>query len=74
MAGDTVQQKIDDLKVEVERETSLVESVKTYVSGLLEQIEGSKDDPDQLQAIIDAARANNDAIAAVVPSNTPAEG
>lgn len=71
MAG-TTQEKIDALKLEVERETTVVGSVTTYVSGLLDQLEAAKDDPEELQAVLDAARANNDALAALVPVNTPA--
>lgn len=72
--ADQVQEKLDELKAEVERGSTVRQSVTTYVEGILAQIEGAKDDPDQIQAVIDTVRSNNDSLAALVPANTAAAG
>lgn len=65
--------EFEALKKEVERNTSVDESVKALVTKLADQIAAAKDDPAALQALADQLRADNDAVAAVVTANTPAD-
>lgn len=67
--ADPTQDKIDLLKTEVERTKGVMASAKALIVGLLAQIEAAKDDPEQIQAIIDDARAATDDLASAIPAN-----
>jgi chromosome segregation ATPase len=67
------QPQIDALKAELERNTSAVGSITALVTSLLAQVEDAKDDPQQIQEVVDKFRANNDALIAAALSGTPQE-
>jgi hypothetical protein len=64
-------QATDNLRAAVERETSVVSSVTTLISGLAAQIKATSTDP-QVQALADQINANSDTLASAVTANTPA--
>jgi cell pole-organizing protein PopZ len=66
-------QATDNLTVAVQRETSVVSSVTTLISGLAAQIKETSTDP-QVQALADQINANSDTLANAVAANTPAPG
>lgn len=68
-----VQDGINSLKAEVTRQTTEVASIKALIDGFIAAAEDAKDDPAELQALLDGFKANTDALAAAVPANTPAE-
>lgn len=65
-----VQDGINSLKAEVTRQTTEVASIKTLIDGFIAAAEDAKDDPAELQALLDGFKANTDALAAAVPANT----
>ena len=64
-------QATDNLASAVERETNVVSSVTTLISGLAAQIKQVSTDP-QVQALADQINANSDTLAGAVTANTPA--
>jgi hypothetical protein len=66
-------QQFEALKAEVERNTSVDDSIKTLVERLAQQIQDAKDDPAALQALADQLRNSSDSVVAVVNANTPAD-
>lgn len=64
-------QATDNLATAVQRETSVVSSVTTLISGLASQIKQTSTDP-QVQALADQINANSDTLASAVTANTPA--
>lgn len=67
-------QATDNLANAVRRETSVVSSVTTLISGLADQIKAaaSNNDMAQVQQLADQINANSDTLANAVTSNTPA--
>jgi hypothetical protein len=65
-------QATDNLASAVQRETSVVSSVTTLISGLAAQIKQTSSDP-QVQALADQINSNSDTLANAVTANTPAE-
>jgi hypothetical protein len=65
-------QATDRLAAAVERETSVVWSVTTLISGLATQIKQTSADP-QVRALADQINANSDTLASAVSANTPAQ-
>jgi hypothetical protein len=63
-------QATDNLVAAVQRETSVVSSVTTLISGLAAQIKQASSDP-QVQALADQINANSDTLANAVTANTP---
>jgi K+-transporting ATPase c subunit len=61
----------DNLAAAVQRETSVVASVTTLISGLATQIKQTSSDP-QVQQLADQINANSDTLANAVTANTPA--
>jgi hypothetical protein len=61
----------DNLTAAVQRETSVVTSVTTLISGLAAQIKATSSDP-QVQQLADQINANSDTLANAVTANTPA--
>lgn len=66
------QAKIDELKAGLAANTSATQSVVALMTGFLDGAEAAKDDPEELQALIDGYRANTEALAAAVAAATPA--
>jgi hypothetical protein len=64
-------QATDNLASAVRRETDIVSSVTTLISGLAAQIKATSSDP-QVQALADQINANSDTLANAVTTNTPA--
>lgn len=61
----------NNLAAAVQRETSVVSSVMTLISGLAAQIKATSTDP-QVQELADQINADSDTLANAVTSNTPA--
>jgi hypothetical protein len=64
-------QATDNLSAAVQRETNVVSSVTTLISGLAAQIKQTSTDP-QVQALADQINADSDTLAQAVTANTPA--
>lgn len=64
-------QATDNLAAAVQRETSVVSSVTTLISGLASQIRATSTDP-QVQALADQINSNSDTLANAVAANVPA--
>jgi K+-transporting ATPase c subunit len=64
-------QATDNLAAAVRRETDVVSSVTTLISGLAAQIKATSADP-QVQALAEQINANSDTLASAVSANTPA--
>ena len=59
------------LEAEVTRNEQVDDSASTLLKTLFDEVEAAKDDPAQIQAIVDRVRAANDKLAAAVAANTP---
>lgn len=68
----SVQEKIDALRSASHRQTSVVASVITMLSGFIQQVRDAKDDPDEIEQITNEIEASTGALAQAVASNTPA--
>jgi hypothetical protein len=64
-------QATENLTAAVQRETSVVSSVTTLISGLAAQIKQTSTDP-QVQELADQINGNSDTLAQAVAANTPA--
>lgn len=60
------------LEAEITRNTSVDESAKLLLKRLFDEFEANKNSPAAIQALVDRARADNDALAEAVSANTPA--
>ena len=67
------QRIIDELKANVAEDTNATSALITYVTELLASIEEAKDDPAQLQEILDAHKQNTAALVAAALKDTPAD-
>jgi ATP/maltotriose-dependent transcriptional regulator MalT len=67
---------IADLQAQVQQNTDVINSAKTLLQGLADQLQEAKDsgDPAKIQAVIDQIKQNDDDLAAAVVKNTPAQG
>lgn len=65
---------ITALTAAVERDNTVNQSAITLLDGLAKALEAAKNDPVAIQAIVDQLNAQQDALAAAVVANTPAEG
>lgn len=75
---DIMQTKIDELKAVTTATRGEMASVKVYVKGLLDAVEGAKDDPEELEAILVDARATLGDLTNMIkanpgPSDPPAD-
>lgn len=68
----TTDEAIATLVTTVSAQGTVIESAITLLNGLAAQLEAAKDDPAQIQAIIDQVTAQSGALAAAVQANTPA--
>ena len=73
MSAET-QAAIDDMKAEVERNTTVSASVVALVQSLSQQIEDAADDPEEIRSLAQQLRSSTDELASAVPANTPSEG
>lgn len=71
MTTSNSQQIIENLRVEVERNTSVDDSAITLLTSLAARVEELKNDPVALQALADQLTSSSDALAAAVTANTP---
>lgn len=60
------------LQAEVTRNETVDGSASVLLKTLFDMVEAAKNDPAEIQAIVDRVRASNDALAAAVAANTPA--
>lgn len=60
------------LKNEVAALTQVVPSVVALLNGFADRVEAEKEDPAEVQAIVDGIRAQADTLAAAVVAHTPA--
>lgn len=65
------EEAIAALVAKVTEQSTVVASAVTLLQGLADQLNAAKDDPEQLQAVIDQVSANSDALAGAVAANTP---
>lgn len=63
--------KIAELLQAVTDQGTVIESAITLLTGLTAQLEAAKDDPAQIQAIIEQVNAQKDALAGAVAAGTP---
>ena len=66
--GVTMSVQLDNLTAQVQRMSTVVQSVLTLVSGLAAQIEAGKDDPAKMQALADELKGDADLLAQAVAS------
>jgi uncharacterized coiled-coil protein SlyX len=64
---------LDELKVKVDNQTTVIGSVKTLLTNLSQRLKDAATDPAKVQAIADEISANSQDLADAVVSNTPAE-
>lgn len=64
---------IEQLRVEVERNSSVDASAIQLLTTLADKIEQIKNSPAELQTLVESLRSQSDALAAAVVANTPAE-
>lgn len=68
----SMEQAIEQLRLEVERNSSVDDSAIQLLIQLADKIEELKTNPAELQALVESMRAQSDALAAAVVANTPA--
>ncbi|HEV2557973.1 MAG TPA: hypothetical protein VGU45_05045 [Microvirga sp.] len=64
-----MQERLEELRAEVERAKSVNASVKTLIEGMAARLEAAADDPEEVAAIIQDLRSSTDEIAAAVEAN-----
>lgn len=71
----TMSNQLDALKAEVAENKSITNSAITLLTGLKAKLDDAiaSGDPQQLQQLSDELGASNDALAAAITANTPAE-
>lgn len=72
MTTSNAAQVIENLRVEVERNSSVDDGAITLLNTLAARLEEAKNDPVAIQALVDQMRGSSDALAAAVAANTPA--
>lgn len=63
--------EIDDLKTQVEKNTSVEESAVTLINGLAAQLTAAGTDPAKLTALTQQLTASASDLAAAISANTP---
>lgn len=69
----SMEQVIEELRAEVERNSSVDDSAIQLIMTLADQIEEHQNNPAELQTLVETLRAKTDALAAAVVARTPAE-
>lgn len=67
-----MEQELENLRVQIERNTSVAGSAGTLISTLAQMIRDAADDPQQVRALADQVQSTADALSAAVEANTPA--
>lgn len=70
----SMEQAIEQLRAEIERNSSVDASAITLLTTLADKIEQLKNNPTELTALVASLRSQSDTLAAAVVANTPAEG
>lgn len=72
--GDTIVANIQDLQNAVAQQTSVEQSVMTFINGLKDQLQQALQNQDQqaIQDVLDHLNANTQALSAAIVANTPA--
>lgn len=73
MSTPSMEAVIEQLRIEVERNSSVDASAIQLLQTLADKIEQIKNNPTELQTLVDSLRAQSDTLAAAVVANTPAE-
>jgi len=73
MSTPSMEQAIEQLRVEVERNSSVDDSAIQLLSTLADTIERIRNSPTELLQLVETMRAQSDALAAAVVANTPAD-
>jgi len=74
MSTPSMEAVIEQLRVEVERNSSVDASAIQLLTTLADKIEQIKNNPTELQTLVESLRSQSDTLAAAVVANTPAEG
>jgi TolA-binding protein len=69
----SMDQVIEQLRAEVERNSSVDASAIQLLTTLADKIEELKNSPAELQTLVESLRAQSDTLAAAVVANTPAD-
>lgn len=67
----SMEQAIEQLRAEVERNSSVDDSAIQLITTLADQIEQHQNNPAELQTLVETLRAKTDALAAAVVARTP---
>ena len=70
---DTIMATIDELTNQVTANTTVIESAIALIDGIAARIDAAGVDPVKLAALRDELKAKDDALAAAVSANTPAQ-
>lgn len=73
MSTPSMEAVIEQLRAEVERNSSVDDSAIQLLVTLADKIEELKNSPAELQTLVESLRAQSDALAAAVVANTPAD-
>ncbi len=71
--GERIMAHLDALIAQVEASTTVAASAVKLIEGLAKQLHDAKDDPAEVQALVDKLRASSAALGAALTANTPAE-
>ena len=71
--GEVMSQAMDDLEAQVAANADVVSSAVTLIQGIAAQLAAAGTDPAKLKALQDSLKSSDDALAAAVAANTPAE-
>jgi hypothetical protein len=66
-----MEEQLENLRLQIERNTSVAGSAGTLISTLSQMIRDAADDPQQVRALADQVQATSDALTAAVEANTP---
>lgn len=69
--GEETQAAIDEMRTEVERLPAVIDSVKTLIQSMADQITEAADDPEEVRSLATDLRAQVDALSEAVVANTP---
>lgn len=62
---------LTELRDAVAAQTTVVESVKTFIAGLASQLEANADDPDEIRSIAATVRNQTETLSGAMVENTP---
>jgi hypothetical protein len=74
--GNQIVASLQDLQNAVAQQTTVEQSVLTFISGLKDQLSQAlqNNDPNAIQAVLDQLNANTQSLSAAIVANTPASG